>query len=132
MKSEFLGAHEAAKVFYGEPGHLLMIHWDFFLNDATYFQQMSISLLKRLKFRVILYSFNVFSPKSFFLQKVSMWQNSFIHSLKNCQGPRSQNQCHLGYNVIKSNKQRDISFLAGKTLFKRPELLTPSFFLVEV
>lgn len=34
-----------------------------FLNDAIYFEQMSISLWKLLKFRVILYSFNICSSQ---------------------------------------------------------------------
>lgn len=37
----------------------------------------------------------------------------------------------FGYNVMKSNKQHDISFLVRMTLFKRFELLTTSFFFIE-
>lgn len=64
-----------------------------FLNDAIYFEQMSILLLELLKFRVILYSFNIFSPQVFLFffedQCVTKSIHSFTQQMLKVPGPNT-------------------------------------------
>lgn len=82
------------------------------LNDAIYFEQMSISLLQLLKFRVILYSLNMF-PSEVFLhpegQLLTKSIHSFTQQMLKVQG--SQHQCHLVTMLRKVTNNMTFPFL---------------------
>lgn len=63
-----------------------------FVNDEIYFEQMSISLLKLLKFRVIFYSFSIFSVQVSLLiegQCVIKSIHSFTQQMLEVLGPNT-------------------------------------------